>query len=69
MAMLDLIDSKFSSYLISTKYSPLVQTGARGLYMDRKLWEAEAWAEWEQERAEEERRRQAEYFARRKIFS
>ena len=69
MAMLDLIDSKFSSYLISTKYSPLVKTGARGLYMDRKLWEAEAWAEWEQERAEEERRRQAEYFARRTNFS
>ena len=69
MAMLDLIDSKFSSYLISTNYSPLVKTGARGLYMDRKLWEAEAWAEWEQERAEEERRRQAEYFARRTIFS
>ena len=28
--------------------------------MDRRLWEAEAWAEWEEERAEEERRRRAE---------
>ena len=37
-----------------------LEAAAKRLYMDRRLWEAEAWAEWEEEREEEERRRRAE---------
>ena len=30
-----------------------LEAGAKLLYLDRRLWEAEAWAEWEEERAGE----------------
>lgn len=36
-----------------------LDNGSKQVYMERRLWESEAWQEWQQEREEEERVRQA----------
>ena len=37
-----------------------LEAGAKQLYLERRLWEAEAWREWQQEKEEEERLRHAQ---------
>ena len=36
-----------------------LEARSKQVYMERRLWESEAWQEWEEERQEEERLRQA----------